>query len=87
MKYRINRRDNGSKALEQYAKDLGFGIAHIGGDWDCDLFWGRTVIPTDWKSETAPMTAKQQKLVLAGFPLRFIGRVEQLDALKVELTK
>lgn len=87
MRYRVNRRDTGSKELEAYAKKIGFGVAHIGGDWDCDLYLGQKVQPVDWKSPTAPMTPKQQKLILAGFPLRFIGKPEQLDALKGELTK
>jgi hypothetical protein len=87
MKYRINRRDNGSKELEAYAKTLGFGVAHIGGDWDCDLYLGSRVIPCDWKSATAPMTPKQQKLILAGFPLRFVSSAQQLEQLRAELSK
>lgn len=87
MRYRVNRRDNGSKELEAYAVSLGFGVAHIGGDWDCDLYFGRHVIPCDWKSATAAMTPKQQKLILKGFPLRFISSAEQLDRLKQEITK
>lgn len=87
MRYRVNRRDNGSKELEAYAKKLGFGVAHIGGDWDCDLYLGRIVVPVDWKSRTAAMTPKQQKLILAGFPLRFISEPQQLEQLKAEVTK
>lgn len=87
MRYRVNRRDAGSKELEAYAKDLGFGVAHIGGDWDCDLYLGSKVVPVDWKSRTAPMTPKQQRLILAGFPLRFISDAKQLDELKREITK
>lgn len=87
MRYRVNRRDNGSHALEAYAEQLGFGVAHIGGEWDCDLYLGRIVVPVDWKSPTAPMTPKQQKLILKGFPLRFISTPAQLDQLKAEITR
>lgn len=87
MRYRINRRDTGSKELEAYAASIGFGVAHIGGDWDCDLYLGRFVAPVDWKSPTAPMTPKQQKLILKGFPLRFISTPAQLDQLKVEIAR
>ena len=87
MRYRINRTDNGSKELIKYAKGLGFGYAAIGGAWDGDLYWGRLVVPVDWKSSTAPMTPSQQKLILAGFPLRFVSKPEQLDQLKAELSR
>lgn len=87
MKYRINRRDTGSKELEAYAKELGFGVAHVGGAWDCDLYLGSRVIPCDWKSPTAPMTPRQQKLVMAGFPLRFVSTVQQLEQLKAEMVR
>lgn len=87
MKYRINRRDTGSKALEQYAVSIGLGIAHNGGAWDCDVFIGARSHPVDWKAPGAELTKTQQRLLAAGFPLRFIHKPEQLDALKQELMR
>lgn len=86
-RWATHRSDTGSKELRDHAKDIGFGVAVVGGVWDCDLYWGTRVIPVDWKSESADMTDGQKKLVLAGFPLRFISKPEQLDALKSELMR
>jgi hypothetical protein len=33
------------------------------------------------------LTPSQQRLVARGFPVRFVSRPEQLDALKVEVSK
>lgn len=83
-----NRVDESEKTLVAYAKQLGFGYAKNGTDWDGDLFLGRTVVPVDWKDPVkATVKPRQLKLLAAGFPLRFISRPEQLDALKVELSK
>lgn len=87
MRYRVNRRDTGSNELEAYAKSLGFGVAHIGGDWDCDLYYGRIVIPVDWKSPDGDLTPAQTKLVARGFPMRFVSRPEQLDQLRTEISR
>lgn len=81
-----NRVDATEKPLVAYAKSIGFGYAKNGGDWDGDLFWGRTVIPVEWKTpEVGTTKPKQLKLIAAGFPLRFISTPAQLDALRSEL--
>jgi hypothetical protein len=83
-----NRVDESEKPLVAYAKSIGFGYAKNGGDWDGDLFLGRTVIPVDWKTpDKGNVKPKQLKLLADGFPLRFISRPEQLDALKAEITR
>lgn len=83
-----NRVDESEKPLVAYALSLGFGYAKNGGDWDGDLFLGQTVIPVDWKTPgKGTVKPRQLKLLAAGFPLRFISRSEQLDALKAEITR
>jgi hypothetical protein len=83
-----NRVDESEKPLVAYAKEIGFGYAKNGGDWDGDLFYGRIVVPVDWKTPgKATVKPKQLKLLADGFPLRFISTPSQLDALKVELSR
>ena len=83
-----NRVDGSEKELVAYARSIGFGYAKNGGDWDGDLFLGQRVIPVDWKSpDKGTVKPKQLRLLADGFPLKFISRPEQLDALKVEITK
>jgi hypothetical protein len=88
MRYRINRRDNGSKALEKYAESLGFVVYSDSGAVDAHLALGRQVAPVEWKNvEGGLLTPTQQRLIAKGYPIRFISRPEQLDALKVELSR
>ena len=86
-RYRTNRRDNGSKALEQYAKDLGFVVHCEGGAIDAYLALGQKIAAVEWKSPGGELTKNQQRLIASGFPVRFIQRPEQLDALRAELMK
>lgn len=87
MRYRVNRTDNGSKELIAYAKSLGFDYEPLGGAIDGALAWGDRPILVDWKSKGGTLTPSQQRLVARGFPIRFIQKPEQLDALKSELQK
>lgn len=87
MRYRVNRRDNGSKALEKYATDLGFVVYSDSGAIDCFLAWGQQIVAIEWKSKGGTLTPTQQKLVARGFPVRFVSRPEQLDALRAELMR
>lgn len=81
-----NRVDESEKSLVAYAKTIGLGYAKNGGDWDGDLYLGRVVVPVDFKTPgKGSLTAKQGKLLVAGFPLRLISTPEQLDALKAEM--
>ena len=82
-----NRVDATEKALVAYAKQIGFGYAKVGLDWDGDLFLGLRVIPVEWKSPGGTTKPSQLRLIAAGFPLRFISRTEQLDALKSEISR
>ena len=83
-----NRVDESEKPLVAYAKSIGFGYAKNGGDWDGDLYLGRFVVPTEWKTpKKGTLTTKQAKLIAEGFPLRFISTPAQLDALKAELLR
>lgn len=79
--------DNTSKALVAHAKALGFDYEPVNGAFDCVLVWGVTPILIDWKSEDGTLTPKQQRLIARGFPVRFVSRPEQLDALRNELMK
>lgn len=87
MRYRVNRPDNGSKELIAYAKSIGFDYEHLGGSIDGALAWGDTAILVEWKSKGGGLTPTQQRLVARGFPVTFIQRPEQLDALKAEITR
>jgi len=51
------------------------------------LAWGQITICIDWKSKGGELTPAQQRMVARGFPVRFIQRPEQLDALKAELLR
>ena len=85
MRYRVNRPDTGSKELIAYAKSLGFDYEHMGGSIDGVLAWGDTPVLVEWKSKGGTLTPSQQRIVARGFPLRFISKPEQLDALRAEL--
>lgn len=82
-----NRVDKTSKELIAYAKSLGFDYEGVNGTFDGVLAWGATAVCVDWKSPGGLMTPAQQRMVLRGFPVRFISTPEQLDALKVELSR
>lgn len=82
-----NKVDTTAKPLIAYARDLGFGYAPINGTWDGDLYFGRTVIPVDWKTPGKGITPAQGKLIAADFPLRFISTPGQLDTLRAELMR
>ena len=86
-RYRTNRRDNGSKALEQYAKDLGFVVYAEAGAIDAHLALGQKIVAVEWKSQGGTLTPSQQRLIASGYPVRFIQRPEQLDALRAELMR
>lgn len=85
MRYRVNRRDNGSKELEQYAKDLGFVVYSESGAIDAFLAWGDRIVAVEWKSKNGTLTTRQQRLIASGFPVKFVSRPEQLDQLKAEI--
>lgn len=87
MRYRVNRPDTGSKELIAYAKKLGFDYEHMGGSIDGVLAWGDKVTLVEWKSKGGTLTPTQQRLVARGFPVRFVSRPEQIDALKSEMSK
>ena len=84
---RAARIDNTSKALIAYAESLGFVYLSINGTVDGVLAWGQAATVVDWKSKGGALTPAQSKLVARGFPVRFIGQPEQLDALRAELMK
>lgn len=89
MRYRVNRSDTGSKELIAYAKSLGFDYEHLGGSIDGALAWGQMAILVEWKAKSGglSLTPTQQRLVARGFPIRYISKPEQLDALRSELMK
>ena len=84
---RAARIDNTAKALTAYAESLGFVVYTINGDIDANLAWGQTVIAVDWKSPGGELTKGQQRLLARGFPVRFVARPEQIDALRAELMR
>jgi hypothetical protein len=87
VKYRVNRQDNGSKALLKYAEDLGF-VSHCeGGAIDAYLAWGQKIVAVEWKSPGGELTKSQQRIIAKGFPVRFVQKPEQLDALRAELMR
>ena len=87
MKYRINRRDTGSKALEQYAESLGFVVYAESGAVDAHLALGTKIAAVEWKSRGGTLTPSQQRLIARGYPVRFISSPEQIDQLRNELMK
>ena len=84
---RARRIDNTATALVAYAKSIGFEYEPINGVIDGLLCWGQTVIVVDWTSQGGELTPAPQRLIARGFPVRFVQRPEQLDALKTELIR
>lgn len=84
---RAKRIDNTATALVAYAKSIGFDYEPINGVIDGLLAWGSVVVVVDWKSKGGELTSAQSRLIARGFPVRFIQRPEQLDALKAELLR
>lgn len=82
-----NRVDDTAKPLIAYAKTLGFDYEGVNGTFDGVLVWGTTAVCVDWKSPGGQLTPAQQRMVARGFPVRFLSRPEQLDALKAELVR
>lgn len=87
MRYRVNRRDTGSKELQAYAESLGFVVYSDGGAVDAHLALGTKIAAVDWKSKGGELTKSQQRLIAKGYPIRFVSKPEQLDALRNELMK
>ena len=84
---RARKIDNTATALIAYAKALGFDYEVVNGTFDGVLAWGSTAICVDWKSKGGELTPAQQRMVARGFPVRFVSRPEQLDALRAELMR
>lgn len=84
---RARKVDLTAKSLTAYAEDLGFVVYTINGDIDAVLAWGQRLTAVDWKSTGGTLTPAQQRLMARGFPVRFIAKPEQLDALKQELSR
>jgi len=84
---RARKIDTTATALIAYAKSLGFDYEVVNGTFDGVLAWGQIAICIDWKSKGGDLTPAQQRMVARGFPVRFIQRPEQLDALKAELLR
>jgi len=84
---RARKIDTTATALIAYAKSLGFDYEPINGVIDGLLCWGQTVIVIDWKSKGGELTPSQSRLIARGFPVRFIQRPEQIDALRAELMR
>lgn len=85
MRYRVNRSDTGSKALKAYAESLGFVAHSEGGTVDCYLAFGDRIVAVEWKSKGGTLTPRQQRLLVRGFPIRFISSAQQISALRNEL--
>ena len=84
---RAKRIDNTATALIAYAKSIGFDYEVVNGTFDGILALGQTAIVVDWKSPGGELTLAQSKLVARGFPVRFVQRPEQLDALRAEILR
>ncbi|NBP85331.1 MAG: hypothetical protein EBU54_09120 [Mycobacteriaceae bacterium] len=85
---RAARIDTTAPALIAYAKSIGFTYLPINGVVDGILVLGgfRAAV-VDWKSIKGTLTDAQAKLVASGFPIRFVSSPEQLDFLKVEMSR
>lgn len=83
---KMARIDNTARTLTAYAKTLGFDYEPVNATFDGVLAFGQTAICVDWKSPGGLLTPSQQRMVARGFPVRFIGKPEQLDQLKIEIT-
>lgn len=85
---RAARIDNTATALIAYARSIGFAYLPVNGVVDGVLVLGgfRAAV-VDWKSAGGTLTDAQAKLVASGFPIRFVSTPEQLDFLKVEMSR
>ncbi len=82
-----NKVDNSAKALIAYSESLGFVYLPINGTVDGVLAWGQAACVVDWKSKGGTLTPAQAKLLAKGFPVRFLSRPEQIDALRSEMMR
>ena len=82
-----NRIDRTATALVAHAKSLGFLYLPVNGTIDGVLAWGQQTVVVDWKAGGGTLTPAQSRLLASGFPVRFISRPEQLNALKAELLR
>lgn len=81
------RVDNTAKPLIAYALSIGFEYEVVNGTFDGVLAWGSHAVCVTWKSAGGQLTPAQQRMVARGFPVRFLSRPEQLDALRAELLR
>ena len=81
------RVDATSQPLIAHAKALGFDYEPVNATFDGVLVWGTVAICVDWKSANGVLTPTQQRMVARGFPVRYISRPEQLEALRAELMR
>ena len=51
------------------------------------LALGQQIAAVEWKSKGGTLTPTQQRLIAKGFPVRFVGTPEQIDALRSELMR
>lgn len=79
------RVDKTSQPLIAYAKSVGFDYEPANATFDGVLALGTLAICVDWKSPGGLLTPSQQRMVARGFPVRFLSRPEQIDALRAEL--
>jgi hypothetical protein len=79
----IHRVDGTAKELIAAAKQFGAQYAAADGTFDGVLWMPSTgrIELIDWKGARGELTASQAKLVAQGWPLRFIGTVDQLQGL------
>jgi hypothetical protein len=74
--------DQTAKGLVTLARELGAYVVILNGVYDANLYWRGTLYAIDWKTpKKAELTTAQQKLVIDGFPLKFVSTEQQLREL------
>jgi ATP-dependent exoDNAse (exonuclease V) beta subunit len=73
--------DSTSKALTALARQLGAQVLLINGVIDAVVYYRGITHVVDFKSPKGHLTPAQQRLVIDGFPLKFVSNEAQLKEL------
>lgn len=78
---RAARVDTTARDLTKLARELGAHVVLLNGVVDALIYWRGAVHVVDFKSPGGHLTPAQQRLVIDGFPVKFIATEQQLKDL------
>jgi hypothetical protein len=73
--------DTTAKELTTLARKLGAQVLLLNGVIDANIYYRGQLHAVDFKSPKGHLTPAQQRLVIDGFPLKFVSSEQQLKEL------